>query len=55
MQTQSRPNGESIDALKRAFESAADVYRVQVEKVGIHRVQDPRQMSLDLDRLKGNT
>jgi hypothetical protein len=45
---------ESIDALKRVFESAADVYRVQVQRVEIHRTQDPRQMSLDLDRLKGN-
>jgi GTP-binding protein EngB required for normal cell division len=45
---------ESIDALKRVFESAADVYRVQVQKVGIHRAQDPRQMTLDLDRLKRN-
>jgi GTP-binding protein EngB required for normal cell division len=45
---------ESMDTLKKAFESAADIYRIQLRKGEIHIIQDPQQISADLDRLKAN-
>jgi hypothetical protein len=45
---------ESVDALKKAFESAADIYRIQLQKGEIRITQIPRQTSADLDRLKAN-
>jgi hypothetical protein len=45
---------ESVDALKKAFESAADMYRIQLQNGEIPMSQDPVQMSADLSRLKAN-
>jgi hypothetical protein len=44
---------ESVDELKKAFESAADIYRVRLES-GISMSGDPVQISVDLGRLKAN-
>jgi len=45
---------ESVDALKKAFESAADLYRIQLQNGEIPMSQDPLQTSADLNRLKAN-
>ena len=45
---------ESVDALKKAFESAADMYRIQLQNGEIPMTQDPLQTSADLNRLKSN-
>ncbi len=43
---------ESIDVLKRTFEAAADIYRIQLQNNEIPVAQDRLQTSADLDRLK---
>jgi hypothetical protein len=45
---------ESVDALKKAFESAADMYRVQLQNGELPVCQDPLQTSADLNWLKAN-
>jgi GTP-binding protein EngB required for normal cell division len=45
---------ESVDALQKAFESAADIYRIQLQNGDIPMTQDPLQTSVDLNRLKAN-
>jgi len=45
---------ESVDALKKAYEAAADLYRIQLQNGEIPGAQDRLQMSADLDRLKAN-
>jgi GTP-binding protein EngB required for normal cell division len=45
---------ESVRALRKVFESAADMYRIQLQNDEIPVTQDRVQTSADLDRLKAN-
>ena len=45
---------DSIGVLKKAFESAADMYRLQLRNVENPISQGPSQTSADLELLKGN-
>jgi hypothetical protein len=45
---------DSIGVLKKAFESAADIYRIQLRNVENPISQGPSQISADLELLKGN-
>ena len=45
---------DSIGVLKKAFESAADMYRLQLRNVENPISQGPSQISADLELLKGN-
>jgi GTP-binding protein EngB required for normal cell division len=45
---------ESVEVLKKSFESAADIYRVRLQSSEIPITQDPQETIADLDRLKAN-
>jgi GTP-binding protein EngB required for normal cell division len=45
---------ESVEVLKKSFESAADLYRMQLRNGEIPMTLDPQRTAADLNRLKAN-